>query len=112
MLTKRLMKQLILEEELQRQTGRTTKAVKKALELDAYFVYHEQSFAIDLKRDYPNLKVVSLSRYLDMDYNRGSSEHFWFGSSRPKVVFDHFVEFVLLEHKLKEVEAIMKRETK
>lgn len=110
MLTKRLMKQLVLEEELLRQTGRTKKAVKKALKLDAYFVCHKQSFAHELKRDYPDLKVVSLSQYLDMDFKRGSSEHFWFGSRRPKVVFDHLVEFVLLEQKIKEVAAIMERE--
>jgi hypothetical protein len=103
------MKQLVLEEELLRQTGRTTKAVKKALELDAYFVCHKQLFAHELKRDYPELKAVSLSQYLDMDYNRGSSEHFWLGSRPPKVVFDHLVEFVLIEQKLKEVTSIIEQ---
>ena len=107
MLTERLMKQLILEEELQRQTGRTTKAVKKALELDAYFVCHKQSFAIDLKQDYPELKAVSLSQFLDMNFKRGRPDHFWIGSERPKVVFDHLIEYVLLERKLKEVESIL-----
>lgn len=87
MLTKRLINQLLFEEDLLRQTGRTTKAVERALELDAYYVCWRLEQAYYLRKDYPNLKTVSMKQFLDMNYNRGSSEHFWFGSRRPKVVF-------------------------
>ena len=110
MLTDSFLSQLRFYENQLRQTGRTTRCIEEAKRLDAYFVCHNMAFAQDLKRNHPDLKVVTLDQYLNDEFRRGRKYHFRYGSERPKVIFDHLIEYVLLERKLKEVESILNRE--
>jgi len=107
MLAESFLNQLVFNEERSRQTGRTTRAIEDAKRLGATFVCHNAAMVAHIKRDHPNLKVISIDQYLDYDFNRGSKNHFWFGRETPKVVFDHSVEYALLHKKLIEVKNIM-----
>lgn len=97
MLIESFLNQLYFDEKSKRGTGRTTKLIEKAKELNAYFVCHDMAFAKTVQRDHPYLKVMTLRKYRE----RGVLPY------DSKVVFDHFVEFCMIESKLKELQNFM-----
>jgi hypothetical protein len=92
---------LIAHEEAQRQTGRTSRIVQKAIANNLVMVCHTGSFARELERGYGSfgLKAIGINTYLSEDYNRGKP--------RRKHVFDHLVEYTMIIKKLDEVEGAL-----
>jgi hypothetical protein len=100
---------LLAYEESQRQTGRTTRAVMKAIANNAVFVVHRHDFKNYMMRDYGNLglKCITVDEYMNKDRYRGKRME-----DEPRYVFDHFAEYELIRRKLKEAEAIMSEDYK
>lgn len=96
--TEMLDEMLIIREEALRRSGRTTRIVKEAMDSGAIMVCHNYQFAHQISKEY-GIKTISIDSYLSPDYGRGSKTK--------KHVFDHHIEFVLIQQKLKEVERIM-----
>lgn len=101
-ITSFLSKVLLEYEESMRRTGRITRIAKKAKETGSIMVCHNHSFAQMIVKEF-GITTVSIDRYLDIDYSRGKRN--------VSHVFDHFVEYEIIQRKLKEVESFLNRVT-
>jgi predicted class III extradiol MEMO1 family dioxygenase len=107
--TKFLKDTLLAYEESQRQTGRTTRAVMKAIADDAVLVVHNHDFKHYMLRDHGNfgLKCITIDEYTNKERYRGKRME-----DEPRYIFDHFAEYVLIKRRLREIEFIMSEEYK
>jgi hypothetical protein len=100
---------LLAYEESQRQTGRTTRLVLKAISNGAVFVVHDQLMKHYIMREFNshNLECITLDEYMNKDRYRGKMFQ-----DKPSYVFDHFAEYELIQRKLKEAEFIVSKDYK
>lgn len=85
-------------EESLRQTGRTTRLVYEARNMDATIVCHNQECATRLRKDY-GANVITLDQYLNPDYHRGRG--------KVKYLFDSPAEVQVIQKKLDEAEKLL-----
>ena len=94
---------LHIYEESQRQTGRTSKLVLEANRTGAIIVCNNQQQASYIAQTF-NVKTMTISKYLNNDFHRGVR----IGSR--KFLFDSVTQVELVQKKLAEAAAIMKKD--